>query len=1127
MTTRQRSLLVAEDWKKIYQTFKEADFQSYDFETLRKSMIDYLRLYYPEDFNDFIESSEYIALIDLIAFLGQGLAFRTELNSRENFIDTAERRESILRLAKLINYSPKRNIPSRGLLKVTSVRTTENVFDSDGVNLSGATISWNDVSNTNWLEQFVTVMNAALVSSQRIGRPGNSSNINGIKTEEYQVNLFGNVPPVFSFSSSVEGVNMLFEMVNATSINDVNLHEGDPRPGSPFNIIYRSDKLGNGSNNTGYFTYFKQGQLGSRQISFPEAVPNSVVSVDIANINNMDVWLYKLDSNGIPSEAWTSVPAIAGNNIAYNNLSNVNRKIYQIVTKDADQIDLVFGDGVFSDIPQGDFILYYRVSAGMNYKITPDEMQAIPLSLRYLSKTGRPETLTLVCSLQYTVANSSARESNEDIKQRAPQQYYSQNRIVTGEDYNTYPFTAFSTIAKVKSVNRMSSGISRYLDVIDSTGKYSSTNIYGQDGWLYAEERVNNFTFTFLNNNDIIKVIRSRIYDILGSGETLNFYYEKFPSFTLDSLIWVQSSKDVNLSTGYFATSGQVPVQIGMAVENSTRYLRSGCLVKVTAPAGTYFDQYNVIRTGVPLADGDKIEYYASVTSVIDTGTNQGRGSFSDGTGPVTLNDIVPTGAIISRVWAPMSTVLSATIEQDMLTLINQHASFGLRFDQKDRAYKLITVDNLDKVSDFSLDHQGDDTELQLDSSWLVYFESDGEKYTVRYRQYNFVFESQIETRFYFDPTVRVFDPKTARVITDHIKVLKSNSDPDDINSSIKRDYVLKVHDVFVGTDGFRETTRIKVTYSDADRDAIPDNIDFFTKIVNPTVNANRKFVFFQKVVDSYGYESFAPIDTGVVNSLHETLDELQAEINQYVAGQLFFLTGEKVFYRLDINGGQRTLVKIPSTDMIYRIGRGNLYYQYRHNSPNNRRIDPSPNNLIDLYILTTRYSSEYTNWLKDITGKVPEPVAPSSEELRMDYGSLEYSKPVSDALLFSSARFKPLFGAKAQESLRATFKVVKNPAANVSDSEVRSRMVMAINDFFDVNNWDFGETFYFSELSAYLHQALASMVSSIVLVPNNSDLKFGSLYQVECEPDEIVVSAATVDNIEIIPALTASQLNQ
>ena len=33
-TTRQTSLLVQQDWTKIYQTFKDASFQSFDFETI-------------------------------------------------------------------------------------------------------------------------------------------------------------------------------------------------------------------------------------------------------------------------------------------------------------------------------------------------------------------------------------------------------------------------------------------------------------------------------------------------------------------------------------------------------------------------------------------------------------------------------------------------------------------------------------------------------------------------------------------------------------------------------------------------------------------------------------------------------------------------------------------------------------------------------------------------------------------------------------------------------------------------------------------------------------------------------------------------------------------------------------
>ena len=122
-------LLVTEDWTKIYQSFRNADFKSYDFETLRRTMISYLRENYPEEFNDYIDSSEFIALIDLIAFLGQNLSFRIDLNARENFLETAQRRDSILRLAQLISYNPKRNIPASGSLKITAISTTDNVFE--------------------------------------------------------------------------------------------------------------------------------------------------------------------------------------------------------------------------------------------------------------------------------------------------------------------------------------------------------------------------------------------------------------------------------------------------------------------------------------------------------------------------------------------------------------------------------------------------------------------------------------------------------------------------------------------------------------------------------------------------------------------------------------------------------------------------------------------------------------------------------------------------------------------------------------------------------------------------------------------------------------------------------------
>ena len=233
--SRQTNLLSAENWKKLYQTFREADFSTYDFETLRKSMIDYLKLYYPEDFNDFTESSEFIALIDLIAFMGQSLAFRTDLNARENFLDTAERRDSVLKLARLISYNPKRAISASGFLKVDSISTSENVYDSNSINLSGTPISWNDPSNENWLEQFTVIFNASLVNSQIVGKPGNSQILNGITNDEYSINLIPSVLPIYKFDASIEGSKTAFEAVSSSSSSKPYIYETSPKLGGVFN----------------------------------------------------------------------------------------------------------------------------------------------------------------------------------------------------------------------------------------------------------------------------------------------------------------------------------------------------------------------------------------------------------------------------------------------------------------------------------------------------------------------------------------------------------------------------------------------------------------------------------------------------------------------------------------------------------------------------------------------------------------------------------------------------------------------------------------------------------------------------------------------------------------------------
>ena len=1122
--------LAAEDWKKVYQTFKDADFQSYDFETLRKSMIDYLRLYYPEDFNDFIESSEYVALIDLIAFLGQSLAFRTDLNARENFLDTAERRDSILKLARLISYTPKRAIPSSGLLKIDFVSTTETTFDSTGIDITGVPIAWNDSTNDNWLEQLMLVNNSALIDSQMIGKSGNSQIINGIKTDEYTINLNRTTLPIFSFAANVDGKQTQFEVVSASTAGSPNLYEVPPQPTSLFNILYRNDNNGNSSINTGFFLYFKQGELKTTGFNLKESLANRVVSINTPNINNNDIWIYQLSADGQVQTEWKKVPTVTGMNIVYN--TEVDRNLVQVVTKQNDQVDLVFGDGSFSNIPQGNFAVYYRTSTSGNYRITPSEMQNVQVSIEYVSRIGRVETLTLSGSLHYTVTNAVAREDIESIRSRAPQMYYTQNRMITGEDYNLFPYANFSNILKVKAVNRTSSGISRFLDVTDVTGKYSSTNIFADDGRLYKNQFLKQFSFTFNSFVDIYKTMYSSLVSIFQSKELVHFYYDTYPRYTLSDCLWQLPNETPGYArtasagtSGYFAKADTSKIQVGYVTSTNAKYIRPGSILKMSAPTGQYFDAHNDLITGTPVYATERTAIYVTVMQVIGDGTNGGQGAFDDGSGPITLNVKVPTGAIVEQIIPSLKNSLpTSEIDALITTYILEYKNFGLAYSPISQQWQTISPENLDLnlSHDFSLANFGDTSSQSIDASWSVAFKFTGSEYVIYYRGTDFVFESNSQVKFYFDEKIRTFDSKTGRTLSDQILILKTNNKPDS-TSSFDSDTPWFVYKNIVEVDGHTLNNKILLTYADTNVDGVPDNPDVFNDLVAPTVESTKKLVFFKTIAGNEYFINETPVDSSSVVVRFNSKAEIEQSVFLYNSGQLFYVLPTKTFYILEEILLNRVVSEVTGYSAYY--GRDSFSFQYKHNSPNYRRIDPSPNNIVDMYILVKSYSDDYSKWIRDTTDKVTEPTKPTNEDLELMFSDLQKYKPISDAIILNSAKFKPLFGPKATPALQASFKVVKNPSIIVSDNDVKSKLITEINTYFDAELREFGETFFFSELSAYLHTALSPMVSSIILVPRATESVFGSLFQISSEPDEILSSAATVDDVEIITAITLSQL--
>jgi len=1132
-TSRQNNLILNQDWTRIYQTFKNADFKSYDFENLRRVMITYLRENYPEDFNDYIESSEYLALIDSLAFLGQSLAFRIDLASRENFLELAERKENILRLARMLSYNAKRNISANGLLKFVSVTTTEDIRDSNGRNLAQQIIGWNDPTNTNWLEQFILILNSAMADNTEFGRNQGTSIIQGIETEQYRFRTASTDIPIFTFSKPVAGRTMVFELVSTAFKGSESIYEEPPVPGNQLGFIYRRDGAGPASPNTGFFLMFKQGSLELADFSIAVPTTNEKVSVDSQNINNDDVWLYALGSNGEQLNQWTQVPTVNGNNIAYNSLTQNVRDIYAVVTRENDKIDLVFADGVYGNLPQGTFRTYYRVSNGLTYSISPTELRGINIAIPYVNKSGVAHTVTIGLALQYTVTTATSAESTDSIKANAPAQYYTQNRMITGEDYNLAPLSSSQNVLKVKSINRTSSGISRNYDIIDASGKYSSINMFSNDGYIYKEDFEQVLTFKADSRFDVINFLRRFVEPIISGDDVYNFYLTKFDKqqFVPGTIRWTNVYSDVNITSGYFenVVDGFI-LKVGTYTSGLLRYVTPGSMVKFIPPTGKAFRQGKLV-TANPNDPQQVDRIWTKVIRVVGDGTNAGRGILSNGTGPIGFNDEIPTGALAERVVPKFVSDLPVSLETEITNRVIENLNFGIRYDLSTTSWKIITQDNLDTLTPFRLNNAGDITGTNLDSSWIISFVKEPTQYIVRIRSLQYVFGSVEQNRFYFDKNEKAYNDKVGLVAKDTINVLGINVG-NDLITTLKQDIKFEVSDTVKFDDGYESSTEIKLAFADQDDDGVIDDPEAFEEIVGsdfPQTTDNGlvlpNYVFFKEILD----ESGTKVDVYVDNTDGNTIILRESETTLPVEDYEVLTDGQLVYFYDQNEDRVKRFNKATNTFILEsaykgRIGRDQLKFQYVHNASTDRRIDPSSSNIIDVFILTRPYDEAFRRYIAGAT--LVEPLPPTTDGLKISFGTkLDAIKSISDEVIYHPVKYKILFGSTADQKLQAQFKIVKNTARTINDNDLKVRIITAINTFFDVNNWDFGDKFYLSEMITYVLNSLAPDVSNMVIVPTQPTQAFGSLFEVQSRPDEIFISGATVDDIEIVSAITAAEL--
>ncbi|MFY0655414.1 MAG: hypothetical protein JXR12_01420 [Neptunomonas phycophila] len=1118
-----RLISKAEGFELAYEAFDNINFNAYDYYSIKQSMIEYIKLYFPETFNDFIESSEFIALIEIFAYLGELMAYRFDMNAHENIMDFAQRKQSVLRLAKYISYNASRNVPARGLVKLDTITTTERIFDSKGRDLANRVITWDDANNPDWKEQFFLVLGRVLEQDFGSVSPTERVQVNDILFELYPLKNEPLTDGVIRYNTAMSGQNYNMELVPSV-LTDAGPQEARPENNARFSLLYGSDGLGDSSKTTGIFIYTKQGRLYKRSTTFDGVLPNQTYDVPVDNINDTDVWVNKIDPNtqsivddgsvnGQRSGEWEAVDLANAQNIIFN--TNPNRGKYEIETLENDNIRLIFGDGEFADIPSGQFDVWYRTSVNEEIYIPENGVVRQNSSFAYIDENKRRQTFSFTFSLVNSVQNNSPSEDIEHIRKTAPSVYYTQDRMVNGRDYNSFPLQDPS-IVKLKTINRTFAGDSNYEQIADPSQTYRDVKLFGDDLAVYFKDTEQLTTANGAVSND--RLIQNHIEPLLSTIDffvkhTVELPDEQFRrEFTTAEEQSLVEALEVNLSpwpiglnyvpngTNGYEWTPKLNVDISDDDQNSEWWI----LVDKSADGSTYTITYRGQRL---IAESNTTHFYTD---------NSDAKILSLDTLSSSTDEVV---------------VLKANRSSDPSKLLDSNTHLRVvDVERIDAGLVDAGLPNLNAIAVSTQDVNGD---LVPDGITLPEIINIVESH-VLYKTNTPTFPIEVElSESYITgmgdvDVVSEVDGETVTWIEDGLDLLGVN-----VELNTLRFLTTSLNEVVAGA-------LIRVTSTDQPSiegvyrvgDVSQDVSGVTVSIVMDTdeANAGTDETVLTNITgttdaNTTGYGNVVGRVTNKVVVLNSTTPFVNVNIKEYVYFKRESITDK---FQPSVGTDEERKLWFNDADESLRKrepGRSGINFLWHHRTPRTNLIDPATTNIHDMFVVTRGYYNAFERWLKgEITDK---PTTPTPFELRNTYAELLDSKMISDTVIMHSGDFKIFLGDKANPELQAKIKVIRKQNRQLTDNQLKLRITEIVRDFFSIEKWEFGETFYFTELSSKIQNELASDIHLVVLVPQYPQHSFGDLYQIFVREDEIIQVDVGVEDIEIIEAANPTNIKQ
>ncbi len=438
------------------ETFKDSNvnYLNKDFISLRTSLMNYAKSYFPNTYKDFNETSPGMMLLEMNAYVGDVLSFYIDQQYREMLLPLAEERRNIITMAKMFGYKVKPIVPSFVDLTFTSnIRSqtgdeSKIMYSNGGVFDPGVEVTSDSntdlvfttlepidftITGSNDGDTINTLTANGLASTYTLSRT-----VRAISAKEKTITFQINAPEKFK-TITIPDTNVV-DIISCVDSNGNNWYEVDflAQDKVPISTHYTDDI----NRDSAYSA--ETGELET-SVAVPYSLQYIKTSKRFTRETNNDNTTSLVFGNGVLKNGQLI-------DDGFIDLEQIGI-IIPGQTNDLNQsIDPLLGDeySTLGEAPnQTTLTITYRVGGGINSNVPSDDLTTTPTLTAQNGNTA--------ATLSSVTNNSPARggkdeEDEIEIKEKTKAFFSTQNRAVTKEDYEARVLNLpakYGNIAKV------------------------------------------------------------------------------------------------------------------------------------------------------------------------------------------------------------------------------------------------------------------------------------------------------------------------------------------------------------------------------------------------------------------------------------------------------------------------------------------------------------------------------------------------------------------------------------------------------------------------------------------------------------------------------------------------------